>query len=71
MLAKRALPNRLPVLRAERGVSQMDLAASVGISANRYWRIENGHTEPTSDERRDLAKAFGVSIAAVWPSVAA
>lgn len=72
MLTKRAdLPNRLPVLRAERAVKQTDVAHAAGISPNRYWRIENGETEPTDQERVDLAKVLGVSQAAIWPNRAA
>lgn len=69
MLMKRAdLPNRLPVLRAERAVKQTDVADAAGISANRYWRIENGETEPTDDERIVLARVLGVSQADIWPN---
>lgn len=59
--------NRLRVLRAERLLSQMDTAARAGISHNRYWRIENGYTEPTPDERRELARVLGSTIAAAFP----
>jgi transcriptional regulator with XRE-family HTH domain len=59
---------RLRVLRAERGLSQMDTAAKAGIALNRYWRIENGYVEPTDDERDALAsKAFDVPVAEAFP----
>jgi len=63
--------NRLRVLRAERRLSQMEAAEASGISHNRYWRIENGWTEPTKEERRSLAKIFDVPVSAVFPSEAA
>lgn len=71
VLKRTVLPNQLPVLRAERGASQMDVAKAVGMGHNRYWRIENGHTDPTDLERRTLAKTFGVSVSAIWPAAAA
>lgn len=59
-------PNRLPVLRAERDISQLDLAVKVGMSHNRYWRVENGYTEPTDEERNTLASTLGVPVAEIW-----
>jgi transcriptional regulator with XRE-family HTH domain len=52
--------NRLRVLRAEREVTQMDLALKAGLSQSRYWRIENGYEQPTTTERAKLAKALRV-----------
>lgn len=64
------LPNRLPILRAERGrVPQFDVADACGISRNRYWRIENGYTEPTDEEKAALAVYFNVSAARVFARV--
>lgn len=54
--------NRLRVLRAERDVTQMDVARDAGISHNRYWRIENGYEQPTADECKSLAKALKANI---------
>ncbi len=64
-------PNRLRVLRAERRLSQMDVAAHLGCGHNRYWRIENGFQVPTDDEERQLAKLFNTSIKGVFPVRAA
>jgi transcriptional regulator with XRE-family HTH domain len=55
--------NRLKVLRAERAVTQMDLALAAGLSRDRYWRIENGYDYPTDRERARLAKALRVTPA--------
>lgn len=52
--------NRLRVLRAEKGVTQIDLALKAGIALSRYWRIENGYEQPTDSERARLAKALRV-----------
>lgn len=53
--------NRLKVLRAEHGITQMDLAQELGIGRDRYWRIENGYETPTDQELARLAKVLRVS----------
>lgn len=65
-------PNiRLRVLRAERGLSQMDTAAKAKIALHRYWQIENGYKQPDPDERGALAKVFKVEPADVFPEAVA
>lgn len=65
-------PNiRLRVLRAERGLSQMNVAAKAKIALYRYWQIENGYKEPTPEERVALAKVFKVDQAFVFPEAIA
>lgn len=53
--------NRLKVLRAEKGLSQLDTSIKAGIKEYRYWRIENGYEQPTDDELDALARVFGVA----------
>lgn len=55
--------NRLRVLRAECGVSQLDLAIAIGMSRDRYWRYENGYDTPSPAEQARLAKALKVAVA--------
>lgn len=57
----RATKQRLKVLRAERDLTQLDLALKAEISHNRYWHIENGYKLPTVDEVERLAKALGIT----------
>jgi transcriptional regulator with XRE-family HTH domain len=57
--------NRLRVLRAEKKISQLDLAGLVPISAARFWRIENGYDLPTAEEKRRIAVILGVEEAAL------
>lgn len=57
--------NRLKVLRAEHAITQMDLALEVGLSRDRYWRIENGYEQPTPTERIKLARALRVDVDAL------
>ena len=40
----------------------MDLALKIRMSRDRYWRIENGYDDPSSDELRKLAKALRVDV---------
>jgi transcriptional regulator with XRE-family HTH domain len=58
---------RLRVLRAERGLSQMDTAVKAKIALHRYWQIENGYKDPEADERARLARVFKVSETDVFP----
>ena len=63
--------NRLRVLRAERRITQLDLALKARITLNRYWRIENGYLNPTPEERERLARALRASPGEAFPSVEA
>lgn len=60
-------PNTLRVRRAEKAVNQFDVAAALGISRDRYWRIENGYAVPTDDEREALIEFFATSADVIWP----
>lgn len=61
----------LRVVRAaqEPKVTQSQLARNAGLSAARYWQIENGEgSEPSIDERRAVATALGVKVSDIaWP----
>lgn len=50
--------NRLRVLRAERGITQLDIARKVRISQSRYWLIEKGYRPATKREQERIAKAL-------------
>lgn len=54
-------PNRLRVLRAGKGLSQLDTAIKANIKHYRYWRIENGYEVPSKTERTRLARVLGVA----------
>jgi len=53
--------NRLRVLRAEQRVTQLTLSRKAHINPSRISFIENGHVEPTPEERAKLAKALRVT----------
>lgn len=63
--------NRLRVLRAEKRWNQREVAQRLGCGLDRYWKIENGHTEPEPKERVKLARIFGVTVEQAFPSQAA
>lgn len=49
-------------IRLEAGLSQTDLARSIGTSQPHIARIERGSAEPTLDTCRRLARALGVDL---------
>lgn len=64
--------NRLRVLRAERDWTQYEVASRMGLKTTfRYWQIEHEQTEPTEEERRKLARIFGVAEVDIFPQRAA
>ncbi len=54
--------NRLKVLRAERSVTQVDLAIAMGFSQAKYSLIERGYYTPNDAERNKLAKVLRVDV---------
>lgn len=48
------------MLRVKADKPQWLIESEAELSAGRYWRIENGLSEPTPDERKAIAKALGV-----------
>lgn len=50
--------NRLRVVRADRDVSQVELAFKTGINQSKISLIENGYVEPSKEEREDIAAAL-------------
>ena len=56
------LTNRLPVARAERRVSQTELAAMVGVSRQTISSIETGQYTPSALLAFRLAAALGMPI---------
>ena len=56
------LKRRLKALRAGVDLTQMDVAAVLGITHNRYWQIEIGYEQPSETECNRLAKALRVKV---------
>lgn len=55
------LGRRIGALRRERGLSQAQLAARLGISASAMGMYEQGRREPSADMLVALARELGVS----------
>jgi transcriptional regulator with XRE-family HTH domain len=54
-------PTRLGALRAERGLSQEELASRCGVHTSQLGRYESGINQPTLEVLRNLCIALGVS----------
>jgi transcriptional regulator with XRE-family HTH domain len=63
------MTNKLRVRRAELDVTQHDVAQRIGIHRDRFWRIENGYTDPTSDEIAALARVLDTTPAELFPGL--
>lgn len=59
---KSNLHNVLKELRAERGITQQEVANSLGISQKTYCNYENGNREPNIDTLISLSNYFRVPI---------
>lgn len=62
MTNNKKITNNLKVLREERGLKQKFVAEHLGISANYYSQIENGHRPPQVEHLLKLRNLFGVSL---------
>ena len=60
------MKNRLPVLRAERGWSQADLAGRLGVSRQTVNAIENQRYDPSLPLAFAIARLFGAAIESVF-----
>ena len=60
------LVNRMRVLRAERSVTQEELAAAVGVTRKTINTIETGRYVPSTVLALRLARYFGVPVEAVF-----
>ena len=55
------LTNRLKEVRANKEVTQKEVAAKIGVHFLRYMEFENGEREPRMDELASICKYYGVS----------
>lgn len=56
------IANRLPVLRAERGWSQAELAGRISVSRQTIVSLENGRYQPTLKVAMRIAAVFDLAI---------
>jgi len=58
--------SRVKVLRAERDMTQEDLAIAIGVSRYAINALENGRHEPSLDLAFRIAAEFGVTVDEVF-----
>lgn len=62
----RLLFNQLAVLRAERGLSRIDLAERVGVNPQTVGSLERGDYFPSLDLALQLAEVFALPVEALF-----
>ncbi len=60
------LYNRLPVLRAERGLSRKDLAQALGVNYQTIGYLERGDYNPSLELALKIAGYFDVPVEAIF-----
>lgn len=65
-MSESALYNRLPVLRAERGMSRQDLANALGINYQTVGYLERGEYNPSLELAFRISEFFGLPIEAIF-----
>lgn len=64
---RREIRKRFRVLRAERDLTQPEVAVKSDIGFGRYLQIEHGDVEPTPEELKRLGRVLGVEAESVLP----
>ncbi|WP_140984898.1 helix-turn-helix transcriptional regulator [Asticcacaulis tiandongensis] len=62
------MKNSLRELRAERGLTQADLAALIGVSRQAVIAIESDKHDPSLDLAYRIASVFQLSVESVFPN---
>lgn len=57
---------RLPMLRAERGISRKALAEQVGVHIQTVGYIERGEYSPSMELGLKIARVFGLPVEAIF-----
>ncbi|MDX2005774.1 MAG: helix-turn-helix transcriptional regulator [Meiothermus sp.] len=63
---KMVIYNRLPVLRAERGLSRQELADAVGVNFQTVGYLERGDYTPSLELAFKLSEYFGLPVEAIF-----
>ena len=58
--------NRLPVLRAERGLSRLNLANALGVNKQTIGYLERGEYSPSLELAFRISEFFGLPIEAIF-----
>ncbi|MDE2492613.1 MAG: helix-turn-helix transcriptional regulator [Alphaproteobacteria bacterium] len=62
------MKSRLKVLRAERGWTQEQLSAAIGVSRYAINALETERHDPSLDLALRIAAAFGASVEEIFPN---
>jgi DNA-binding XRE family transcriptional regulator len=65
-MAESTIYNRLPVLRAERGLSRQDLAKALGINYQTVGYLERGEYNPSLELAFRISEFFNLPIEAIF-----
>lgn len=60
------MKNRLRLLRAERGLSQADLASALGVSRQTVNAVETGRFDPSLPLAFAIARTFSLRIEEIF-----
>ena len=63
---ERRVHNRLAVLRAERGLSRLDLARAIGVNYQTVGYLERGDYSPSLELALRLTEVFGLPVEAIF-----
>ena len=63
---ERKIHNRLAVLRADRGLSRLDLARSIGINYQTVGYLERGDYSPSLELAFRLSEVFALPVEAIF-----
>jgi putative transcriptional regulator len=63
---ERRIHNRLAVLRAERGLSRLDLARALDVNYQTVGYLERGDYSPSLELALRLGEVFGLPIEAIF-----
>lgn len=58
--------NRVRILRIERGLSQIELAAELGINHRTLGYLEREHSQPTISLAWEIADYFGLPVGVIF-----
>ena len=57
---------KIKKIREAKGLSQKEVAATVGMDQSQYSKIEKGKTDPTTTTLQKISGAIGVSLAEIF-----
>jgi putative transcriptional regulator len=63
---ERRIHNRLAVLRAERGMSRLDLARLIGVNYQTVGYLERGDYSPSLELALRMSDVFGLPVEAIF-----